>query len=183
MLFRSNVVALGKLSHEKINDAANIQMISLNKLNFNSTIQVGSDSYKYNVGLIAEANRIVYGDPRDSITYPGVGAAGADIFIREPLTLRVKISIDVRLATGIPFSAIAQQVRSNVSSLINSNPVGKSIDISSIISSVRTIPGIISVAIDSPLYDSSNDLIKVSPAEKTRIIDIINDISVSQLGT
>lgn len=169
--------------YEKINNAANIEMVSLNKLNFNSTVQIGSDSYKYNTGLIAEANRIVYGDPRDSITYPGVGAAGSDIFIREPLTLRVKISVDVRLATGIPFTAIAQQVRSNISSLVNSNPVGKSIDISSIIGSVRIIPGIISVAIDSPLYNSSNDLIQVSPSEKTRIIDIINDISVSQLGT
>jgi hypothetical protein len=75
--------------YEKINQSASVQISSLNKLNFNTTIRQGLDSYKYNTGLIREANRIVYGDPRDQITYPGVGAAGADIFIREPPELPV----------------------------------------------------------------------------------------------
>lgn len=168
---------------EKIAEAAGVQMTSLNKLNFNTMIKNGLDSYRYNTGLIAEANRITYGDPRDAATYPGVGAAGADIFIREPLTLRVQVSIDVRLLTGVPFNVISQQVRSNVAALINANPVGESIDISSIISSVRSIPGVQSVAIDSPQYDSTHDLIKVAPSEKARIIDSTVDISVSQIGS
>ena len=179
-----NIIVFDSVAqYEKIDGAAGVQMTSLNKLDFKTALQMGLDSYRYNTGLIAEANRIVYGDPRDPITYPGVGAAGADIFIREPLTLRVTMAIDIRLLTGAPFTAVSQQVRSNIASLVNSNPVGQSIDISSIIAVARSVPGVISVAIDSPLYNSSNDLIAVAPSEKTRIIDQSVDISVSQIGS
>jgi len=167
----------------KINGSSATQLTSLSKLNFNTTIKNGLDSYRYNTGLIAEANRIIYGDPRDSVTYPGVGAAGADIFTREPLILRVQVAVDVRLLTGVPFNVVSQQVRSNISSLINANPVGQSIDISSIIGVVRSIPGVQSVAISSPQYDSTHDLIKVVPSQKARIIDSTVDISVSQIGS
>lgn len=169
--------------YQKINESAGVQMKALGKLNFSTVIRNGLDSYRFNTGLIAEANRIVYGDPRDPVTYPGVGAAGADIFIREPLTLRIQVSVDIRLLTGAPFNNVAQQVRSSVSSLVNANPVGQSIDISSIISAVRAVPGVQSVAIDSPQYDSTHDLIAVAPSEKARIIDPTLDISVNQIGS
>jgi uncharacterized phage protein gp47/JayE len=143
----------------------------------------GLDAYRYNTGLIAEANRIIYGDPRDSVTYAGVGAAGAEIFTKAPLTLAIQVAVDIRLQTGAPFSIISEQVRSNISYLINSNPVGQSIDISSIVSIVRSIPGISSVAISSPQYSPTEDLIKVTPAEKARILNPSTDISVNQIGT
>jgi uncharacterized phage protein gp47/JayE len=168
---------------EKINESASVQMDSLNKLNFSTLIKNGLDSYRYNTGLIAEANRIIYGDARDSETYPGVGAAGADIFIREPLTRRVTTSINVRLQTGVPFAQIAEQVRTNVSSLINSNGIGQSIAISAIVATVESIPGIISVTISSPQYDTTHDVITIASGEKARIIDPSLDISVSQIGS
>jgi len=166
---------------EKINEAGLVEAVALNKLEFETVIRQGLDSYKYNTGLIREANRVIYGDPRDSITYPGVGAAGADIFISEPLALRVKISLEIRLQTGVPFGIIVEQVRSNVSSLINSNPVGRSIAISSIISAVTTIPGIVSVAVSSPNFSPTNDLIALTPSQKAFILDPSIDISVSQI--
>lgn len=168
--------------YEKINQSSGTQMISLGKLNFNTTMKNGIDSYRFNTGLIAEANRIIYGDPRDPITYPGVGAAGADIFVKEPLFLRIQVSVDVRLITGAPFNSVAQQIRSNISSLVNSNPVGQSIDISSIIGAARSVPGVQSVAIDSPLFDVANDLILVVPGQKARILDPTLDIQVNQIG-
>jgi uncharacterized phage protein gp47/JayE len=180
---RSSIVFDTNAQYAKINEAAGVELASLSKLNFPTTVSKGLDSYSYNTGLIAEANRIIYGDPRDSITYPGTGAAGADIFVREPLTLRVSIAIDVRLATGAPFPTVAQSVRTTVAALINSNPVGQSIDISSLIAAARSVGGVLSVAIDSPLFSSSNDLIPLSPGQKARIIDPSTDISVSQLGS
>ena len=169
--------------YNKIDESANVELNSIGKLNFNTIILNGLDSYRYNTGLIAEANRIVYGDPRDPVTYPGVGAAGADIFIKAPLTLRVQVAIDIRLLTGAPFSIISQQVQSNVAYLINSSPVGQPIDISSIVTIVRGIPGITSVAISSPQYSPTDDLIQVTPREKARILNPTTDITVSQIGT
>lgn len=169
--------------YDKINESAGVQLTSLNKLNFSTVIKNGLDSYRYNTGLIAEANRIVYGDPRDPSTYPGVGAAGADIFIREPLALRVQVALDIRLNTGVPFAQTVQQVQNAVSSLVGSNPVGQSIAISSIISVVGAIPGILAVSISSPIYSINDDLIILTPGQKAFILDPTTDISVSQIGT
>lgn len=168
--------------YEKINQSADVEISSLNKLAFNTSIKQGLDSYKYNTGLIREANRIVYGDPRDNVTYPGVGAAGANIFIKAPLVFRVQVAVDVRLQTGVPFSSIVDQVRSNVSSLINSNGVGQSIAISDIVAAVTVIPGVISVAISSPRYDSTHDLIPLAASEKAYISDPSQDVSVALIA-
>lgn len=169
--------------YEKINQASGTQMVSLNKMNYNTAVQIGLDSYRYNTGLIAEANRIIYGDPRDPITYPGSGAAGADIFVREPLAVRVQVSLEIRLLTGVPFDTVAQQVQSSVEYLINSNPVGVSIDLSSVVSVARAVPGVVSVVVNSPLYNTSHDLIPLTPAEKAIIVDPTVDISISQIGS
>jgi hypothetical protein len=169
--------------YSKINESAQVSIDSLNKMDYNTTIRKGLDSYRYNTGLIAEANRIIYGDPRDPTTYPGVGAAGAEIFSREPLTRRVQVSIDVRINTGVPFAQTAEQVRTSVSSLINSNEVGEPIAISAIVGVVNSIPGVRAMSISSPQYDSTHDLIFIAPSEKARIIDPVLDISVSQIGT
>jgi hypothetical protein len=179
---RNYVVFTTNEQYAKINEAAAVEIVSLNKADYNTVIRKGLDSYRYNTGLIAEANRIIYGDPRDASTYPGVGAAGADIFVREPLVRRIQVSIDVRINTGVPFAQTAEQVRTSVGSLINSNPVGQPISISSIISAVNAINGVRAVAISSPQYDSTHDIIFVAPSEKARILDPVLDISVSQIG-
>jgi hypothetical protein len=167
--------------YNKINESSLTQMSAIGKLSFSTSIKKGLDSYRYNIGLIAEANRIIYGDPRDPTTYPGVGAAGADIYVREPLTRRIQVSIVVRINTGVPFAAIVEQVRTNVSSLINSNPIGQPIAISAIVSTVNSIPGVRAVAISSPQYDSTHDVIYLASSEKARIIDPVLDVSVSSV--
>lgn len=165
----------------KINEAAEITMTAVSKLNYSETVKRGIDAYKYHTGLIAEANRIVYGDPRDSITYPGVSAAGAEIFIEPPLVKKIEVGINVRVRTGVPFTRITEQVRNNIAALINSSPIGQSIAISDIISTVNTIPGTTAVSISSPAYSPSNDVIVVNPSEKPFILDIVNDIAVSKV--
>lgn len=168
--------------YSKINEAAGIELTSLSKLNFSTSLKNGLDSYRYNTGLIAECNRIVYGDPTDPYTYPGVGAAGADVFIREPLIRRIQASIDIRVNTGVPFTQTSEQVRNSVASLVNSNPIGESIAISDIVSVVNSIPGVRAVAISSPQYDVNNDLIFLAPGEKAKILDPLLDVSVSLIG-
>lgn len=179
---RGNVVLYGRENANKVNEDAGVQISTMNKLSFSTRLTRGIDSYKYHTGLIGEANRIVYGDPRDSATYRGVAAAGAEIFIKEPLTKRIQVSIDVRIETGIPFTQIVEQVRNNVAALIDSNEIGQSIAISDIVSTVNSIPGVRAVAISSPQYDAQNDIIRVNVGEKTRIIDSISDIAVSEIG-
>jgi uncharacterized phage protein gp47/JayE len=167
---------------DKINNSGAVTVSTLNKLSYPVISKRGLDSYRYDTGLLAEVNRIVYGDPRDSITYPGVAAAGAEIYNDPPLVRRIIVGIDVRVNTGVPFIQITEQVRSAVSALIKSNPIGKSIAISSIVATVNAIPGVRALAISSPQYDSANDVIVLQPNEKSLIIDAATDILVNQIG-
>jgi len=168
---------------DKINNSGVVTVSTLNKLSYPIISKKGLDSYRYDIGMLAEVNRIVYGDPRDSVTYPGVSAAGAEIFPDPPLVRRVLVGIDVRINTGIPFIQITEQVRNAVAALIDSNPIGQSIAISKIVATVDAIPGVRALAISSPLYNSTNDVIVIQPSEKSLVINPATDISVSQIGS
>ena len=166
----------------KINrDAGAVRISSVNKMDFPSQIKKGIDSYRYHVGLMRQANKVVYGDPRGG-EFEGVAAAGAEIFIQPPLVRRIQLSIVVRLNTGVPFIKIIEQVRDNVSSLVNSTGIGESIPLSSVVGAVNVIPGVFAVSIASPAYNPSSDLIVVNPSEKPLILDPIADIIVSRVG-
>lgn len=167
--------------YEKIDEAAGVELLSLNKMDWPTILKIGLDSYRYDIGLIAEANKILYGDARDTSTYPGVAAAGAEIFIKGPLVKRLSISIVIRTLTGVPFPQTAEQVRTVVSSLINSNKVGQPIAISAIVSVVNSVRGVRAVSISSPQYDTTHDIIALTAAEKALIVDPVTDISVSLL--
>lgn len=180
-LNNKNIVFNSANQFEKIGEIGGVSLSAMSKLGFPSSVRKGVDAYKYNIGLIAEANRIVYGDPRDNTTYPGVAAAGAEIFIKAPLVKRIEVSISVRVKTGIPFTTIVDEVRNSVAALINSNPVGQSIAISKIISTVGAIIGVQAVAISSPQYDVLHDVIRVNAGEKSLVLDIISDITVSKI--
>lgn len=179
---QNTIVFDSNAQYAKINQASDTELTSINKMNYNTTVYNGLDSYRYNLGLIAEANRIIYGDPRDPETYPGVGALGAEIFVSEPLTRRITIAIVIRSITGAPFTQLSEQVRTSVSSVINSNPIGQSIAISAIVAAVNSVPGVRSVSISSPTYSPTSDIIVLNTAEKARIIDPTTDISVSLYG-
>lgn len=171
-----------KYQIDKINSLSGASISAVSKLKFPNVNKQGFDAYRYDTGLLAEVNKIVYGDPRDRSTYPGVAAAGVEIFINPPLVKRVSVGVVVRLNTGIPLVQVVEQVRNSVASLIDSNPIGQSIAISKIVSVVDSIPGVRAMAITSPQYDQTNDLISIQPNEKSLVIDVSTDISVSQLG-
>lgn len=179
----NNIVFNTSAQYDKINLSANVGLTSLGKLNFPTTFKNGIDSYNYDIGLIGEANRVIYGDPRDSVTYPGVNAAGTDIFIREPLLKRIQISLAIRTNIGVSFAQITSQIQSTVYALIQSNPLGVSIDLSSIVEAVRAIPGVTSVVITNPAYSVASDEIQLVTGEKAFIANQISDISVSLIGS
>jgi len=180
-LNNKNIVFDSDNQYQKIGEIGGVSVEAKGKFEFPEDIILGVDSYKFHTGLIAESNRIVYGDPRDNTTYPGVSAAGAEIFIKAPLVRRIEVSINVRVKTGVPFTTIVEEVRNSIAALINSNDVGAPIAISNIISTVDAIGGVQAVAISSPQYDAQNDVIRVNSGEKALVLDIISDILVSKI--
>jgi hypothetical protein len=165
----------------KINPTGGAVITGLGKLGFQTAVELGLDAYRYDVGLLRQANRIVYGDPTDPVTFPGVSAAGVEIYVNPPLFRRITMGIDVRLSTGVPFNQIVSQVQDAVIAYINGQPVGQSIPISGIIGAVGSVPGVYAVSISSPTYSPTSDIITLQPQEKALIVSP-TDISVVSIG-
>lgn len=165
-----------------ISEAAGTIITALDKLGFDSDTVVGIDGYAYSTGLIGEANRILYGDLRDSASYPGVIAAGAKVNISGPVVRRIQVGLSLRIRSGISSTDIASRVRSVVAAAINSSQVGESIAISDIVAEASRVNGVLAVSVTSPSYTSSNDLIPVQPQEKALVLSLEQDVTISFTG-
>jgi hypothetical protein len=152
------------------------------KLQFDTSKNFGVDGYQYYIGLIKELNRIIYGEPTDTINYPGIRAAGTAIGIKEAIVKRIKSSMSIRIKSGVPFSEIRERVKSSVAGYVNTLGVGESVSISRMIAAANIVPGVVSVAVTYPVFDSSNDLIPVSNTEKAFVVDPASDITISLIG-
>lgn len=165
----------------KISDSYEFTFSVLNKLDFDTTNNFGVDGYSAYKGLIAEATKTIYGDSTNSTLFPGVKAAGAVLDIRPPLPKRIKISVGVRVKTGVPFPSLINTVKSTIIGVINNAAIGESISISDILKAVGSINGIFAVSIISPTFDSNNDVIVVNAEEKPLVVSD-SDVSVTLLG-
>lgn len=155
----------------------------LTKFKFPTTISVGNDAYHYSGGLINETAKILYGVETDPLTYPGVIAAGNSVEISGPLIRRVQISLSVRIRAGLPQSSVVNKVRSAVTAVINQSQIGEDIALSDIVEAANRVSGVLSVTIDSPVYNNLNDIITVQTYEKALVIDATTDIQVFIIGS
>lgn len=166
----------------KINENAGSFLQALDKLDFPTDLATGVDGYKYNTGLIGEANKVAYGQESDPQTYPGVVAAGARVNIEGPVVHRVQIGLAIRVRSGAAQTEIQNQVRSAVAAVINATNVGVSIAISDLIDAAGSVNGVISVAVVSPTFTAGTDLINIQPFEKPLVLSLDDDILVSFIG-
>jgi len=164
---------------EKISSSLGAQIVGQGKLDFDESVNFGIDAYKYYVGLIKELNKVIYGDPSDKINYPGVRAGGTNIGIKEAILRRIKASFSIRIKSGVPFVEIRERVKSAVAGYVNNLKVGESVSISRMIAAANTVPGVVSVAVTFPTYNSANDLIPVAANEKAFVVDPTVDITIS----
>jgi len=161
----------------------------LDKLNFGIdssgaalTLVPGIDGYRHSTGLLAEANKVVYGDDNDTSSYPGVAAAGAQIDINGPLVRRIFVSLALRVQTGVSYSDISTAVRSAVTAVINNTGVGAPVSLSAVVAAAQACNGVVAVTLTSPSYGVGSDLISVQPQEKPMVLDSQQDVQVSFVG-
>lgn len=180
---QADIIFEGIENFNKINSVGSVNLSVQNRFSYPTSLQTGLDGYRFHTGLIGLANRITYGDPRDRSTFPGVASAGAEINIEGPLVRRLQVSISVRVNTGIPFPNVVDQIRSEISALINGSPIGEFIAISDILNAASSVPGVTAVSIDIPEFSVTEDVIIINQDEKPLIFNPITDILVSQVGS
>lgn len=165
-----------------MSETAGTVITPLDRLSFPVDIAVGADGYQGNVGLIGEAGRVLYGDPRDPATYPGVVAAGARVNISGPLVKRITVALSLRVRSGISSSDIRDRVRSAVASVVNRTGIGQPVAISNIVAAASKVNGVVAVSVLSPTYNAGSDLIAVQPQEKPLVLNLETDVTVSFAG-
>lgn len=165
-----------------ISGSAGSVITVLDKFDFQVDFSAGVDGYAYDVGLLGEVNRVVYGDPSDVATYPGVAAAGANINTSGPLVKRITIALALRVRSGVSNTGVANRVRSAVATAVNQSDLGQPISISSLVEAAERVVGVISVVPVSPGLNLSSDLIEISPWEKGLVLSLSDDIRISFLG-
>lgn len=164
-----------------INATAGSVISAYDKLGFNGDLSIGIDGYQYNTGLIQEVNRVEYGDPSDSATYPGVIAAGANVNTEGAPIKRIQVGIALRARSGANTTFISQSAKSAVAAVINGTGVGKPIALIDIATAAK-VPGVISVIMLSPQMVTGSDLISIQSFEKPLVLDLDQDILISFVG-
>jgi hypothetical protein len=166
---------------DRLSSSASASLTVLNKLDMPTDINFGVDGYRNYNGLIAQLNKVIYGDPSNPEDYQGVRAAGTDIDIKEAIIKPIFISLAIRVKTNFPFSEVRERVKSAAASYVNTLGVGEQVSLSKVVEAVSKINGIASVVIISPTYTSSSDRISVGNDQRASIINPTNDVTVSAL--
>jgi hypothetical protein len=156
------------------------QISAMCKLAFPITTAIGMDGYGHSVGLIGEADKVMYGYETDPVSYPGVVAAGSNINISGPLVRRIQVGLSLRVRGTV--SVVFEAVRGAVATFVNNSAVGESIAISDIIAVASSIGGVEAVSISSPTFSTSSDRIAVQPYEKALVLQPEQDITLTLIG-
>ena len=125
----------------------------------------GVDGYKYYVGLTQLVQKTVDGVQNDSENFPGIRAAGVQVEVIEPVTIPVKIQLEITTSEGVSLASVTDNVKSAVSNYINRLPVGGDVILSEIVVQVKNVSGVFDAVIASPLVNiavADNELARIS---------------------
>jgi uncharacterized phage protein gp47/JayE len=139
-------------------------------LGFGVSEKIGVDAYRYFTGLAQLTQWTVDGKLSDQTNYPGQRAAGVQVEVLDPVTKPISVALNVTTNEGVTLSSIANDVKSAVSSYINSLPVGGDVIISSITCAVKEVAGVFDVEVTTPSANvavADNELAKVNEAQIT----------------
>lgn len=135
-------------------------------LGFSTQITRGVDGYRYLTGLAQVTQWTVDGRSDDQTTYPGIRAAGVQVEVIEPVRVPIRVELDVTTREGVTLGSITNDVKSAVSSYINTLAVGADVILSEIICSVKDVSGVSDVKINSPTAN-----VAISDSELARIVE------------
>lgn len=134
-------------------------------LAFSTTTQRGLQGYNFYTGLLALVHKTIYGDDQDLDSYPGVGAAGIDFEIISPTVEELGFNIDVTLAEGFSLSNVEDEIRTAITSYVNSLGVNEDVILAEVVAAVMGVDGITDAEIISP---AQNIIIADSEIARTR---------------
>lgn len=178
----ADILFLSDVGYSRISPSAGSVITALGKLDFPTTLASGVDGYRHSTGLIGEVAKVLYSDPSDPITYPGIVASTGLINISGPSIRRIQIGLQARVKTGTNLQVISDALKSAIATVVNKTGVGESISFLDLVAACKKVVGVVSVVITSPVYAIGSDMISVQAHEKPMVLDLNNDITVTFIG-
>jgi hypothetical protein len=134
-------------------------------LGFSITTFRGLLGYNYYTGILKLAHKTIYGDDADSVTFPGIGAAGIQFRILPPQIRDIRVSLQLTLGRGINLSQVEDAIKSEIITYINNLDIGEDVILEEIRARVIRLSNVIDVVAVLP---TSNVAISDNEKAKTR---------------
>lgn len=128
-----------------------------------------SATYQYFTGLIAEAKKIVDGDPSNRATYPGYRAAGVLVRVLSPWIVPITVEATVNLLQGFDRTSVLAKVRTAIMGYINTLGIGEDVVLAELIERAMGVAGVYDVQFVAP---AENRVITDSQLARSRTSDI-----------
>jgi uncharacterized phage protein gp47/JayE len=107
--------------------------------------------YTYYVGLLAESQKVVDGDPGDYTAYPGYRAFGVQVFVVPPIVLQQVIVGSIVVEDGYDSATVIASVKAAINRYINGLGVNGDVILSELIFQAQSVPGVFDVNFTSPV--------------------------------
>lgn len=106
--------------------------------------------YNYYTGLIAEAQRLINGDPSDPVTYPAWYGGGVFIRVKAPNVRWVVVRCTIAVLDGYDRDTARDLVQQAISDYINNLTVGVDVIYARLIDVAMSVAGMYDVQFDQP---------------------------------
>ena len=126
--------------------------------------------YAWFEGLIAEAQKVVDGDPTDRATYPGYRAAGTQVFVVAPTVYQQVITASVTLESGYDATTVLEKASAALNRYINGLGINGDVIFSELVHRVQSVAGVFDVVFTAPLANvviGEGELARVKPSNIT----------------
>jgi uncharacterized phage protein gp47/JayE len=110
-------------------------------------------NYTYFTGLLALAQKVVSGDPKDIQNYPGIAAGGVVIYVDTPTLKSIAIVMAISVDVGYDEESIKVSVKDVLENYIDGLGLGENVILSRLVERAFTVDGVTNAIIKSPLYD------------------------------
>lgn len=107
--------------------------------------------YTWYEGLIAEAQRVIDGDPGDRATYPGYRAGGVLVYVLAPTVYWQVIRASIVVQPGYVESEVIAQARAAIVRYINGLGINGDVVYTELVHQVQAVPGVYDVVFTQPV--------------------------------
>ncbi len=124
--------------------------------------------YTYYVGLIAEAQKIIDGDPADRSNYPGYRAAGTYVQVRPPTVYFQQIEATITLDPGYDYATVRAAVAAALENYVNGLGINGDVILSELVNAAQEIEGVFDVVFTRPDQTSPSPNVIIGSGELAR---------------